>query len=892
MRDSPPPSPAPKEHGLPESVLRAVFDANPLPLWIYDAETLRVLAVNDRALDYFGHRREHVLAAPVTALGMAPDAVGHESEGGGGAVHRHYKADGTSVAMRLATSVLDFDGRAARLVVAIEVGDANSNAATELDRPTRRGETVIEVLDPALPGSARDYRDIVAAVGDWMWKSGSDDRVGFLSPAFEASTGVAPHSLLGSRLAELAAADDGPVLRAEQRAAVAARRPFRELVFKLERMDGLATWLQIAGTPIFEAGCFRGYCGVGKTMTAWVDDARRYRELFEVASDWMWEMDPSGRISYVSPNFETLYGPPVAESLGRRLNQIVHARIEPEMGRKAVEAMNARQPIRDIIYRHEFADNRSIWAKLTGIPIYDFAGVFCGYWGVSKDITAEVEAETALRESENQSRQVLEASADYYWEQDAHYRYTYLSAGWEKLIGPAAMAIGKRQSDIPGISLDTEMGKMVVRQLKVKQPYRDFVFSNTMPDGRTAWFRQSGSPVFDRDGVFRGYRGTGAEITKHVEAEAAARLAQSRLQEALVHVSQPIVVYDAEDRLVVFNQAFFDLHRVAYTGYAPLVQGASFRETAEWQLTHGFYADNPEDAAIELETLLGRYRTAAEHPYHLRDGRWMLTVYRSLPEGGRVGLWTDITALKRAEAERRVLEAQLHHTQRLEALGTLAGGAAHEINNALVPVIALTKLVARTLPEGSRERHNLGIVVGSAERSRDLVKQILAFSRKEDKRPQGDVDLGAVLREALALMRATVPSSIRIDAAIAPTPVITGDANELQQVVVNMISNAAQAIGPVLGNISVSLEPEADCANLRLSVADTGCGMDEATIARVFEPFFTTKPVGEGTGLGLSVVHGIIKAHSGRIEVKSTPGQGSRFDLFLPIPPTQRNRAA
>jgi PAS domain S-box-containing protein len=761
------------------------------------------------------------------------------------------------------------------------------------DQPRRRGETVIAAEDPAFPGGDRDYRNIVAAAADWTWKSDAEDRVDFLSPAFEASTGVVPQSLLGRRLAEFAATGDGPLLHAEQRAAVAARRPFRDIVFKLMRVDGLATWLQITGTPIFEAGGFRGYCGIGKTMPARVDDARRYRELFEAASDWMWEMDPSGRISYISPNFATLYGAPIDSMLGRRLNEIGHVKIEPAMGRKAIDAMHARQPLRDIVYRQKFADGRTRWASLTGIPVHDLAGAFCGYWGVSKDVTAEVEAETALRESEGQFRQVLEASADYYWEQDAEYRYTYVSAGWETLIGPAAAAIGKRQSDIPGISLDTEMGKMVVAQLKLKQPYREFVFCNTMPDGRIAWFRQSGSPVFDRDGVFRGYRGTGAEITKHVEAEAAARLAQSRLQEAVVHVSQPIVVYDAEDRLVVFNQAFFDLHRVAYTGYARLVQGVSFREIAEWQLSHGFYADNPHDAAIDLETLLTRYRTAAEHAYHLRDGRWMLAVYRPLPGGARVGLWTDITAFKRAEAEHRALEAQIHHTQRLEALGTLAGGAAHEINNALVPVIALTKLVASKLPEGSRERRNLDIVLSGALRSRDMVKQILAFSRKEEEeRPQGDVDLGAMLHEALALMRATVPTSIRIDAAIAPTPVITGDAYQLQQVVVNMVTNAAQAIGQVPGSISVSLGPEADGAHLRLSFTDTGCGMDEATVARVFEPFFTTKPVGEGTGLGMAVVHGIIKAHGGRIEVKSTPGQGTRFDVLLPIPSAQANKAA
>jgi signal transduction histidine kinase len=297
---------------------------------------------------------------------------------------------------------------------------------------------------------------------------------------------------------------------------------------------------------------------------------------------------------------------------------------------------------------------------------------------------------------------------------------------------------------------------------------------------------------------------------------------------------------------------------------------------------------------VDLETLLARHQTEAEHTYHLRDGRWMLVVYRRLPGGGTVGLWTDVTALKRAEAERRALERQVHHAQRLEALGTLAGGAAHEINNALVPVIALTKMMAVKQSEGSRERRNLDIILIGAERSRDLVKHILAFSRKEEaERPQGQsIDVGAVLGDTLKLMRATIPTSIRLEAEIAPVPAITGDPGQLRQVIVNLMTNAAHAIGQAQGTIRVSLRLEADGAQLRLSVEDTGCGMDEATAARVFDPFFTTKPPGEGTGLGLSVVHGIIKAHGGRVEVKSAPGQGSRFDIFLPVTPVQANQAA
>jgi signal transduction histidine kinase len=435
-----------------------------------------------------------------------------------------------------------------------------------------------------------------------------------------------------------------------------------------------------------------------------------------------------------------------------------------------------------------------------------------------------------------------------------------------------------------------------------------------------------GAPIFDHSGAFAGYRGIGADVTQWIETEAATRLSRQRLHEAVAYVTQPIAVYDAEDRLCAFNQLFCDLHRlpVDYSGpvgrgayvddiamragqrigledaaelqrriavlsdgpgnYTSLIrEGVTFRELAEWQLNVGFYADGPDDPVIDLETLIARFQSDNGHTYHLHDGRWMMVIDHGLPgAGGRVTIWTDISAIKQAEAERRSLETQLHHAQRLEALGTLAGGTAHEINNMLVPVLALTAVVAKKLPEGSRERRNLDTVRSSAERARELVNQILTFSRMEGAPAEASVDVGAVLRDALERLRATVPSSIHLAEEIAPVPPIIGDAGQLQQVIVNLLTNAVQAIGQAEGSIIASLQLEG--AALRLSVVDTGCGMEEAILARVFEPFFSTKAIGEGTGLGLAVAYGIIKAHAGRIEATSTPGQGSRFDIFLPAP--------
>lgn len=320
---------------------------------------------------------------------------------------------------------------------------------------------------------------------------------------------------------------------------------------------------------------------------------------------------------------------------------------------------------------------------------------------------------------------------------------------------------------------------------------------------------------------------------------------------------------------------------------------------------------HPDDRAIIEASMMaseqGLVPPPVEYRLLLHDGtiKW---IYLELDvifdhEGNsirQIGAIRDVTELRAARERQMELERQLMHSQKLEALGTLAGGVAHDLNNTLVPIVALSKLALDDLPEGSPMRGDIKTIIRASERARDLVKQILAFSRKQDLGKQ-QVDLARVAREGLQMLRASLPATIQIVEQISEVPPLFGDAGELHQVVVNLVTNAAQAIGSGVGKITVSLwetseeEPAthaaADGSVVCLSIADTGCGMDAATVDRVFEPFFTTKGVGEGTGLGLSVVHGIVTGHDGKIAVRSTPGTGSEFTLSLPALDQQHRTA-
>jgi signal transduction histidine kinase len=246
----------------------------------------------------------------------------------------------------------------------------------------------------------------------------------------------------------------------------------------------------------------------------------------------------------------------------------------------------------------------------------------------------------------------------------------------------------------------------------------------------------------------------------------------------------------------------------------------------------------------------------------------------------------DITELRAAEEGQREAERRLAESEKLQAVGTLAGGLAHEINNALLPAITLTKLMARKQAEDSRDRRNLDLVLAGAERARDLVQQILVFSRNEPVTDREQIDLAALARNAVTAMRAALPPSIAIADDIGTVPPIQGNPAQIAELVRTLMTNAAEAIGDRIGTITLSLD-RVDCAAgqsdlVRLAVADTGCGMDDATRARIFEPFFTTKPVGTGAGLGLSIAHGIIKSHGADIDVVSRPGGGTCFSVYFP----------
>ncbi len=318
-----------------------------------------------------------------------------------------------------------------------------------------------------------------------------------------------------------------------------------------------------------------------------------------------------------------------------------------------------------------------------------------------------------------------------------------------------------------------------------------------------------------------------------------------------------------------------------------------------WDITPEKYAPDETRQLEHLESS-GRYGPY-EKEYRHKDGHLVPVRLNGMivERDGESYIWSsveDIIALKEAEVEKNLLTEQLRQSQKMEAIGTLAGGVAHDFNNILSAVIGYTELTRRNPNCDAKSSENLGHVLTAADRARDLVKQILMFSRKgaENRKP---IQLHLVIEEAVKLLRKTIPSTITINLDIDEnTGSILADRTQIHQVVMNLCTNAYHSMQEQGGDIDIVLKPvaidtvgAAKYPNLRqgkygqFTVSDSGTGMDPKTILRIFDPFFTTKRQGEGTGMGLAVVHGIIQNHDGAIGVESEIGAGTTFKVFFPL---------
>ena len=510
-------------------------------------------------------------------------------------------------------------------------------------------------------------------------------------------------------------------------------------------------------------------------------------------------------------------------------------------------------------------------------------------------ITERKRAEEALRASEERLQQLFRIAP----------------TGIGVVLDRVFVEVNTRVCEMTGYSAEELIGRNVRLVYPTQDDY-EFVgrekYRQIKEKGagevETRWQRKDGTVIdilmasipIDPTDATKGTIFTALDITERKRTESQLRSSEHRYRELVEHANSIILRMDSEGRLSFFNE------------YAQRFFGFTTEEVLGKNVV-GTIVPECDSAGKNLRVMIkdighhpDRYATN-ENENMLRDGTrvWISWTNRPLfNERGEVSeilcVGNDITAQKQAEAEKRHLQAQLNQAQKLEAIGTLAGGIAHDFNNILAAVIGYAELSREEVAEGTFLAKNIEQILNAGHRAKDLVKQILAFSRQSS--TEATVFMPAIIiREAIKLLRPSLPTTIVIEQHIDPKAgPICIDPTQYHQILMNLCTNAFHAmegVGGILtiGVAKVVLDEQALPATalggpgeyVMLSVQDTGTGIPDTIRDRIFDPFFTTKEAGKGTGMGLSIIHGIVTDRGGFLTFDSVVGQGTEFRLYLPI---------
>ena len=490
---------------------------------------------------------------------------------------------------------------------------------------------------------------------------------------------------------------------------------------------------------------------------------------------------------------------------------------------------------------------------------------------------------------------ILEGSNDWAWEVDEMFRFTWLSSGVKRSVGvlPENL-IGRSRLEVAADPLDRERLAELEAEMLARRPFDGFVYRLRRPDGGIRHIEIGGVPMFGLDGRFQGYAGLGKDVTEREKAEQRVEIAQRRMTDAVESLNEGFALFDPSGRFVMSNRSFVKL--VASVGgkagfgksivdiVAALGAGATAARARCWDMP------DASCASFEAEAAAGRSIAVTE---------------RRTREGGIVAIWIDVTERRDAERARTALEAELRQSQKLDSLGTLAGGIAHEINtptqyvgdNVRFLKSAFSDLAAAvdSLRRGETPA-DLEFLLSEAplaieqsldgiERIRQIVAAVKEFSYP-DAKEKAPADLHVAINTTLTVSRNQWKYVADVETRFAPDlPQVPCHIGEINQVVLNLVVNAAHAIeakGEGRGLITISTRRDGDFAELVF--ADTGTGVPREIADRIFDPFFTTKPPGKGTGQGLSISRTIvIKKHGGTMTLRSEPGSGAEFTIRLPL---------
>lgn len=640
-------------------------------------------------------------------------------------------------------------------------------------------------------------------------------------------------------------------------------------------------------TPIFEMGRVKGFTELirdvteqRKTERALRESEKRYRALFENAGDALLMIEAkgpqAGKIINANHAAAEMHGYSLEALANLNVKQLMVQEVAWEVPTQIKRILSGEWVKMELIHRRKDGTVFPVEASagLLELGERQYVLVFV------RDISGRRQAESALKESEAKYRILFNHIAD---------AVLVIDRDTKKLLDcnrTAVQRYGYSREELLNMTLYDLHPPEEAHLISVNALHQD-----TEPHCRTHLLKNgkrmmvevhTGEIVLDDK---KAQISIVRDITARREAEEALRKSEERFRKLAENSPFGLSIMDEDGIFEYFNPKFTEI-----LGYDP----KDIPDKDAW--FEKAYPDRGYRNSVisvwkkDLATVKSGQTSERAFNVRCKDGREKTIHFRhvEISDGKQYTTYEDITARKR-------LETQLRQAQKMEAIGTLAGGIAHDFNNILSAVIGYAELAIQDAPVNTTLERDLRNVLEAGERAKALVNQILTFSRQKEHelRP---IQILPVIKEALKLLRASLPTTIEIRRDLRGDSLIMGDPTQIHQVLMNLCTNAAHAMNKKGGLLEVGLKEEdldldfsirhhdvKPGRYLKLSVSDTGCGMPPAVQERIFDPFFTTKGEGEGTGMGLSVVHGIVKGHGGTITVYSEPEQGSIFNVYFPV---------
>ncbi len=620
------------------------------------------------------------------------------------------------------------------------------------------------------------------------------------------------------------------------------------------------------------------------------EETRRQKYLESVlhnAPDAVVTLDTDNKVIEWNPGAEKVFGFSRAEAQGRELDTLISGPASAEEARRFTHSVLSGVDLPSTETVRYRKDGSKVDVLVAASPIYidrELAGAVALYTDISDRKTAEA----ALRQSEEKYRLLVENQTDLVVKVDLDGRFVFVSPSYCTLFDRSEQElIG--QKFMPLVHPKDRQATSQMMEKLYQPPHRVLLEQRAMTKDGWRWLSWMHTAILDENRKVMAIIGVGRDITEQKSAETALRQSRELFDSFMKNLPALAFMKDRDGRYIYYNDACVKF----------------FNESIDSRLGKTDAELWPADIASELlkndrkviqegkiVRVVEKLRLQDRIQYNLVV---KFPILREHKPHVLAGFAIDITARINAEKEREALEDQLLRAQKLEAIGTLAGGIAHDFNNILSAILGYTELALVSLDNVQQLKDNLAGILRAGSRAKDLVKQILAFSRQSESEMK-PVQIKLIVQEVQKLIRASLPSSIDIQTRLESDAAVTADPGQIHQVLMNLCTNAGHAMRSPGGKLEIvlsevnirpeapALHPDLKCGNYqKLSVCDTGHGIAPPHLERIFDPYFTTKEQGEGSGLGLAVVQGIVKNHGGVVTVQSNPGKGTEFCVYLPI---------